>query len=1311
MKAKLNFKSKRTIIIIAIIAIMAIVAGVAGYFYMKSDDTVGATNTGENSPTTSTQNVESQNNGDNNGQDATSTGSNEQTMADGANNDGQQTGTTGETGTNGDTTGAQGTNAPTTGNGTQGTNNGTAGTTTTAAQNGTTAGNANVGTDADTIYEQVTENIVTEQPWETHDVKWVPEQLKVSTAGVEVNQKNIIVNKEVTSTTSGYNAVSVGDEITYTITVTNNDSKVLNSLYITDEIPDETVFSSIDEKGTTVTDSEGNVIKVVWDLWNLGLAEGESTTVSFVVKVKENAEGTISNTALAEGNKSNITENPILKSIKTHKITRGEDKTVKDAKVGDKITYTINVTNTGNVEGTTIVKDTQLKTLVDSKILEINEDSTKIAEALMGDGIEVTLAKGESKDIVFSVTVKTITGAIENYAVVGDKSTNTDTIDTIDWSINKTSRLEEINGNTQDGKAEKGDKIYYTVTVTNNGSIELKDLVITDKMLGYTTKNGTELKITVPIGETVKAIDEEYVVKQEDIDAQKEIKNTVVGKYDDEEKTDTDDGEEVVDRTYGLEVTKLVNGKETTQVKAKVGDELKYSVKVKNTGNTTLTKVTITDEKLKINKVDYTVNLLPNTETTIELGTYKVEQKDVDAQTNIINTVIVNDGNSDTSDDVETPVVDRTYGLEVTKLVNGKENVECQEKAKVGDVLTYSVKVRNTGNTTLTKVTITDERLNINKVDYTVNLVPNAETTIELGTYKVKQEDVNAQTNIINTVIVNDGNKDTSDDVETPVLPMNVTVRKQSIASSSTTEETTTNDVDVVFILDVSGSMEQNNMTGTKTKRAKAMVDATNSAITQIMKNPNNRISVVMYSGDVNSQPELSLSKSYTPKSKTSDGVGEYLKYSDGKIKTNVNQKFKQSSKDVEGATYTQLGIAKGANVLINATETSNRTPVIILLTDGEPTYGTTNYNNVTSTYNIGQGNTTRMSNEEIGAAGYLTILTANYYKNLVSQNYTASPLMYTIGIGMSGIYCETILDPSKENVNQCQNSTTEGASDLYKYLKGNKTAVPLKAGGKTNVSNPYENYDYADGSWAGAMDEDTLREKLESITESITVTYVSTETKTSTFVEAPVIVLEELDTSKSITITLDGVAIPYEVSKLIEDGVVFEPTDGTSDYTMDLTAELFKNAKVIEIEYYSTATIETGIATASLFSLAIEKVNEGSADQVLTMLKENNEETENSKNNTIKSTKNSNTVSKENKLPEKDVENETEIKENVDENTNTAGGETDTDVDNTTEITDNNTISSDTDIVENTTTNEIQQNNDAMDSKEVLDTDSNNEE
>ena len=179
--------------------------------------------------------------------------------------------------------------------------------------------------------------------------------------------------------------------------------------------------------------------------------------------------------------------------------------------------------------------------------------------------------------------------------------------------------------------------------------------------------------------------------------------------------------------------------------------------------------------------------------------------------------------------------------------------------------------------------------------------------------------------------------------------------------------------LDVVFVLDVSGSMSQY-----RSQRYKNMVNAVNTAMKTIMNaNKENRIGIVTFSGS--SATLLSLD-SY----KTSNQNGNYLTANDSKISiangvTDSNGNRESGRVNVSGGTFTQSGMARGANLLINNNDTEDRVPVVILLSDGEPTYGTTNYNNV-GNHNLGSGS------RSTGQIGYNTILTGKSYKDKVEK-------------------------------------------------------------------------------------------------------------------------------------------------------------------------------------------------------------------------------------------------------------------------------------------------------------------------------------
>ena len=785
MKAKLNFKSKRTIIVISIIAVLAIAAGVSAYFFTKGNDTAGATNAGQEEQASNNGVAITENNNGQNGQNnAPESNSNQPNSQDSTLNANQNDGTQNNDGVNNGTTGETGNNQ-----GVANANQGTTGTNTGATtQQRRTNNNANTtttnipgaNTDATTTYEQVEENIVVENPWESHMVEWTPENVKTAVVSAkEVKGRDINIEKTA-ETSTGKTAVSVGDEITYKIKITNNEEKVLNSLYIKDSIPEGTEFVSIDELG--IVDEEKT--QVSWNLWDLGLKKGESKEVSFKVKVTEKAKEikTIKNIAYAENTPSDEdkpTKNPVLESSKSHEIVRNNEvmpsKENVPAKVGDKIEYTITVKNLGEVEGTTSIKDSDLAAILENEKATLegniilkngNGNGTKIEKDDLINGFDITVKANETATVKFSLVVNKVDGKIKNVATIGGSKEDEDIVETIDWAIEKSSKLEEKNGTIGDGKAEKGDIIHYTIKITNKGSKKIENLIVEDELLGWI--GDTAKKVTIEYN-GIETIEGSYEVKQEDIDAQKPVKNMVVGIYDNEEKTSETENP-VVDKTEGVEVNKTSNLVKTegnkVAGKAEVNDTIEYAVIVKNTGNVTLKEVTINDEKLGIKDRKESVTLAPGADTTIQLGSYTVTQADVDGQKTIYNTVTAN-GTEGT--DPGTPVVDKTEGVKVTKTSNlvKAEGNTAEGKAEVNDTINYAVIVKNTGNVTLKEVTINDEKLGIKDRKESVTLAPGADTTIQLGSYTVTQADVDGQKTIYNTVTAN-GTEGT--DPGTPVV-------------------------------------------------------------------------------------------------------------------------------------------------------------------------------------------------------------------------------------------------------------------------------------------------------------------------------------------------------------------------------------------------------------------------------------------------------------------------------------------------------------------------------------------------------------
>ena len=717
-------------------------------------------------------------------------------------------------------------------------------------------------------------------------------------------------------------------------------------------------------------------------------------------------------------------------------------------------------------------------------------------------------------------------------------------------------------------------------------------------MLGIENKEYT-FKAINPGESTIIELGE-YTVTQEDINAQNLIKNVVLvnGKQDDVETP-------VETVTPKVKIEKIisaitVNGFTTTfdegtlisGIKVQIGDIVTYKIEAINNGNATLSNVKITDNKDVVlvsaklperlsnvtiatgNKITKNNNLLGTNNITLEPGekitltvSYTMLKSDVTGtnyQKDFVNTAYVtgefNKTKYDDNDDatIQTEFIPSTGSKTFVKVWNDKNYESCRPKTITIQLMNGTIKVQDeitisaTENWSYTWNNIPLEDTSGNMISYTVvekeipGYTASACTTNSKGQLTITnsyKKPVSKEGQIIKTI-----NKETSTEIKVPI--------------------------DVVFIVDTSGSMETNS-------RATSMVNAVNSAATQILNyNEYNRISVVGYSGTWNdgknttdSTVLLPLDR-YTAK-KSSNNINQYLKINGNTISTNVTGKV-NNTRYVDGGTYTQIGIKDGANQLISSTNKTvtingkevKRTPVIILLSDGEPTLYTSNYNNVTSQNRMGGGD---FASAEMG---YYTILSANYYKNQVSTTYGKTAKMYTIGMDMSGIYGKSVLNPTINNItNLCKNSTEvdeygyNAAKNLYNCFANSKCGFGsveavwnewewkweyrLNMKEQNVTKNPYSNYSYADDSYVGAMNAQQLEDTMKDI---ITDVIPNTETWA--------ISTSEIDSAKALLPGLDingafsfkvGTAINYtNCSETIAAGIIAGNEE--EGYYIDLT-------------------------------------------------------------------------------------------------------------------------------------------------------------
>jgi uncharacterized repeat protein (TIGR01451 family) len=153
---------------------------------------------------------------------------------------------------------------------------------------------------------------------------------------------DLTVDKAVTSTPANGEGYALGEAITYTITVVNTGNVTISGIEVIDELEGFTF-----DEGETVT--------------GITLAPGESVTVSgsYVVTEADILAGSVVNSATATGIDPE-NEDPEVHPDEEEVPTDDVDTTVtvvktssvpegQQARLGDEITYTITVTNDGNV--------------------------------------------------------------------------------------------------------------------------------------------------------------------------------------------------------------------------------------------------------------------------------------------------------------------------------------------------------------------------------------------------------------------------------------------------------------------------------------------------------------------------------------------------------------------------------------------------------------------------------------------------------------------------------------------------------------------------------------------------------------------------------------------------------------------------------------------------------------------------------------------------------------------------------------------------------------------------------------------------
>lgn len=563
----------------------------------------------------------------------------------------------------------------------------------------------------------------------------------------------------------------VGDTVTYTITVTNNGDDALENVKVTDGLSTARISY---EGDLTVTVNDNTCI-----IESLPGRGSVSLTVTYTVldgdvpefdKDVENS-GNLVNKVTAkagedgpEGGDEEIT--PVAR-LEVTKVLNGGNQTVK---VGDDITYTITVTNTGAVGLTNVLVEDSLETAR----IEGGSNTYRIN----------SLAAGASKNLTVTYTVldsDIVAGNLTNVATakVPDGPEDQSEVKT---PVSGLKVVKETTSTPANGTAYALEEIIkYTITVTNIGNETLTDITVTDELTG-----DTWLILSLEPGET-SVFTTSHEVTQDDILAGKVV-NVATAKTDDpngpEGTGKTEDSTDKIATT--LEVSKQADKEEAVE-----GEKVIYTITVKNTGNVDYKNVKVADglTGAEITNVTAKNGYTTNDDGSVTLTKLEVEETatitveyiitEADAKAGKVHNVATAKGDpipdpaepknpktpeGTAEEDVNTEPMNTA--LTVTKTAD-------KDTAKAGETITYTITVKNDGNVDYKNVVVTDQFLAedgetfvsgaaITKVvigsktvevtdgssSYTIDVLKKGETAIITAEYTVKDTDKGTITNV-----------------------------------------------------------------------------------------------------------------------------------------------------------------------------------------------------------------------------------------------------------------------------------------------------------------------------------------------------------------------------------------------------------------------------------------------------------------------------------------------------------------------------------------------------------------------------------
>ncbi|WP_316759939.1 gliding motility-associated C-terminal domain-containing protein [Pedobacter aquatilis] len=562
---------------------------------------------------------------------------------------------------------------------------------------------------------------------------------------------------------SGPANVSAGATINYQVVVRNNGPSTALNAVIADVVPAEinnVEWTATGEGATTILSAQqgtGNNISVNADLPS---AAGDRIVIDIKGTVSAAFNGNISNSASVTPAETGnaLISTPVITAVSRQpiiKITKGGPAILRS---GNKISYLINVVNEGTGDAQNLAISDTAPTALNNLSWTVQNLGTASASTASGTGdinITADLPAGASNGINIYVTGEipalfdgTILNTVTALPAESGASSSSSSVSTTVYRSSLTLVKTALNP-----VSKAGDVINYELNMNNTGTSVLTDLVIEDA--GADAGSISPAKIASLAAGSIVKVTAKHTLSQADVDRGSFSNSAIVlAKAPDASEvrdvsggTATDDLPTIVQITPipGVTLVKTVVGTVPNQA----GQSLNYNLTVKNTGNVTLNNLVITDANAVVAGSPI-AQLAPGVSATIT-ASHLLTQSDVDAGTYsnsaevtaspaIGSNITDKSGTDESNDNPTVSVITPNGAMSLTKVANNTGS-------KAGDVINYTLVVKNIGNLTLANVVVNDTGADAGSIlpASIAVLAPNAAVTIT-AQHTLTQADVDQGT-------------------------------------------------------------------------------------------------------------------------------------------------------------------------------------------------------------------------------------------------------------------------------------------------------------------------------------------------------------------------------------------------------------------------------------------------------------------------------------------------------------------------------------------------------------------------------------